>query len=29
VGTTMGFSVETMDALAPRSHRRISWKTPQ
>jgi hypothetical protein len=29
VGTTAGFPVETVKALAPRSHRRIPWKCPQ
>jgi hypothetical protein len=28
VGTTKGFPIEIMDALAPESHRQISWKCP-
>jgi hypothetical protein len=29
VGTTVGFPVEIMEALAPPSHRRKPWKCPQ
>jgi hypothetical protein len=29
VGTTAGFPVKIMEALAPQSHRRIPWKCPQ
>jgi hypothetical protein len=29
VGTTVGFPIETMEALAPRSRRRIPQKCPQ
>jgi hypothetical protein len=29
VGTTVGFPIETMEALASQTHRRILWKCPQ
>jgi hypothetical protein len=29
VGTTMGFPIEIVEALAPQPHRQIPWKCPQ
>jgi hypothetical protein len=29
VGTTVGFQVETVEALAPQPHHRIPWRHPQ